>query len=53
MLKGRQLLINELASDHIGEMLLGSDRLEKQQAIWDMRSGELYMHCSLFHLTAK
>ena len=29
-------------------MLLGIDWLEEQHAIWDMRSGELYMHGSVF-----
>ena len=50
VLRGRELLINGVASDHNGQILLGIDWLEQQQAIWDMRSGELYMHGSLFPL---
>ena len=52
-LRGRQLLICGVVSDHVGEMLLGIDRLEEQHTIWDMRSGELYMHGSVFSLKAK
>ena len=53
LLKGRELVIRGVASDHNDEMLLGIEWLEKQRAIWDMRSGELYMHGSVFPLKAK
>ena len=38
-----------LASDHIGEVLLGIDWLEEQQAIWDMLRGNCTctVRCSL------
>ena len=53
VLREQELLVSGVASDHIGELLLGIDWLEEQQAIWDMRRGELYMHGSLFPLKAK
>ena len=53
VLRGRQLLICGVASDHVGEMLLDSEWLEEEHAIWDMRSGELYMHGVMFPLKAK
>ena len=41
VLRKKELLVRGVASDHIGEMLLGIDWLHEQQAIWDMRKGEL------------
>ena len=47
------MTIRGVASDHIGEMLLGIDWLEQQEAVWDMCRGELYMHGTVYPLKAK
>ena len=52
-LEGKELWVSGVASDHVGELLLGIDWLEEQQEVWDMRRGELYMYGSVFPLKAK
>ena len=39
MLKGEEVIIRGVASDHFAEMLLGIDRLENKGAVWDLRWG--------------
>ena len=44
VLKGREVIIRRVASNHVAEMLLGIDWLETNGAVWDLRRRELYMH---------
>lgn len=52
-LKGREIIVEGVASDHIADMLLGFDWLEAQTAVWDMRKGQLFMHSQVFSLKPK
>ena len=53
VLEGREMTIRGVASDHIGEMLLGIDWFEQQEAVWDMCRGELNMHGTVYPLKTK
>lgn len=53
LLKGEEILVEGIASDHDAEMLLGIDRLDAYAAIWDMKRGELFMHGQVFSLKPK
>ena len=50
LLKGRELLIRGVASDQIGEMLLGIDWFKEQRAVWDMRNGNCICMVQYFPL---
>ena len=53
VVEGRKMTIRGVASDHIGEMLLGIDWLKQQEAVWDMCRGELNMHGTVYPLKTK
>ena len=53
LLKGQDILVDGVASDHVAEMLIEIDWLEAQAAIWDMKRGELFMHSQVFALKSK
>ena len=42
-LKGKEMFIRGVSSDHVAELLLGIDWLETNGAVLDLRRGELYM----------
>ena len=49
----REILVREIASDHVAEMLLGIDWHETQGAVWNLRRGEIYMHGGVYPLKAR
>ena len=49
----RDVLVREIASDNVAEMLLGIDWLEGQGAVWDLRRGDIHMQGSVFPLKAR
>ena len=53
LLQGREILVEGVASIHMAKILLGIDLLEVQEAIWDMRGGQLSMHGCVFLLKSK
>ena len=53
VLERREMTICGVASDHIGELLLGIGWLEQQEAVRDMCKDELYMHGTVYPLKAK
>ena len=52
-LKGKEMFIRGVASDHVAELLLGIDWLETNGAVWDLRRGELYMQGLIHALKPK
>ena len=41
LIGSREVLVHGIASDRVSEMLLGSDLLETQGAVWDLRRVEI------------
>ena len=52
-IENREVLVRGIASDHVAEMLLGSYWLKTQEAVWDLRRGEMYMHGGVYLLKAR